>query len=131
MLGPSIRRLLTEELLIDLQSIDDNDNVASPVVDYMRALRELYHICVTKDLDSNFAKYIFRATSGELVHSSLRRLKELHNLHTKTKIGTKAHMNRLLKSSCLFNFKNEGFKMMKLGVPENVIDEFWSEDNLH
>ena len=58
MLGPSIRRLLTEELLIDLQSIDDNDNVASPVVDYMRALRELYHICVTKDLDSNFAKYI-------------------------------------------------------------------------
>ena len=50
MLGPSIRRLLTEELLIDLQS--------SPVVDYMRALRELYHICVTKDLDSNFAKYI-------------------------------------------------------------------------
>ena len=62
MLGPSIRRLLTEELLIDLQSslqsIDDNDNVASPVVDYMRALWELYHICVTKDLDSNFAKYI-------------------------------------------------------------------------
>ena len=58
MLGPSIRRLLTEELLIDLQSIDDNDNVASPVVDYMRALRELYYICVTKDLDSNFAKYI-------------------------------------------------------------------------
>ena len=61
MLGPSIRRLLTEELLIDLQSslqsIDDNDNVASPVVDYMRALRELYHICVT-NLDSNFAKYI-------------------------------------------------------------------------
>ena len=50
MLGPSIRRLLTEELLIDLQS--------SPVVDYMRALWELYHICVTKDLDSNFAKYI-------------------------------------------------------------------------
>ena len=62
MLGSIIRRLLTEELLIDLQSslqsIDDNDNVASPVVDYMRALRELYHICVTKDLDSNFAKYI-------------------------------------------------------------------------
>ena len=58
MLGPSIRRLLTEELLIDLQSINDNDYVASPVVDYMRALRELYHICVTKDLDSNFAKYI-------------------------------------------------------------------------
>ena len=68
MLGPIIRRLLTEELLIDLQSIlqsiDDNDNVASPVVDYMRALRELYHICVTKDLDSNFAN-ISRATSGK------------------------------------------------------------------
>ena len=58
MLGPIIRRLLTEELLIDLQSIDNNDYVASPVVDYMRALWELYHICVTKDLDSNFAKYI-------------------------------------------------------------------------
>ena len=29
-----------------------------------------------------------------------------------------------LKRSCLFNFKNEGFKMMKIG-------EFWSEDNLH
>ena len=62
MLGPSIRRLLTEELLIDLQSIlqsiDDNDNVASQVVDYMRALWELYHIYVAKNLDSNFAKYI-------------------------------------------------------------------------
>ena len=62
MLGPSIRRLLTEELLIDLQSslqsIDDNDNVASLVVDYMRDLRELYHIYVAKNLDSNFAKYI-------------------------------------------------------------------------
>ena len=58
MLGPSIRRLLTEELLIDLQSIDDSDNVASPVVDYMRALWELYHIYVAKNLDSNFAKYI-------------------------------------------------------------------------
>ena len=34
------------------------------------------------------------------------------------------------KSSCLFNFKNEGFKMMKIGVPQNVTDEFWSEDNL-
>ena len=47
-----------------------------------------------------------------------------------TKIGMKAHMNRLLKSSCLFNFKNEGFKMMKLGVPENVVDELLCEDNL-
>ena len=177
MLGPSIRRLLTEELLIDLQSslqsIDDNDNVASPVVDYMRALRDLYHVCVAKDLDSNFAKHIqeyrlrfttlfkmvklpwtlkqhiilehlgeyfslhrvtLRATSGEYiesVHSSLRRLEEIHNLHTETKIGTKAHMNRLLKSSCLFNFKNEGFKMMKLGVPVNVVDEFCTEDHLH
>ena len=28
------------------------------------------------------------------------------------------------------NFKNEGIKMMKFGVPENVMDEFWSEDNL-
>ena len=67
------------------------------------------------------------ATSGkyiESVHSSLRRLEEIHNLHTETKIGTKAHMNRI-------NFKNEGIKMMKLGVPENVMDEFWSEDNLH
>ena len=62
MLGPIIRRLLTEELLIDLQSIlqsiDDNDNVASLVVDNMRDLRELYHIYVAKNLDSNFAKYI-------------------------------------------------------------------------
>ena len=62
MIGPIIRRLLTEELLIDLQSIlqsiDDNDNVASLVVDYMRDLRELYHIYVAKNLDSNFAKYI-------------------------------------------------------------------------
>ena len=77
---------------------------------------------------------ISRATSGEYiesVHSSLRKLEEIHNLQTETMIGTKAHMNKLLKSSCLFNFKNEGFKMMKLGVPENVIDEFWSEDNLH
>ena len=72
-----------------------------------------------------------RATSGkyiESVHSSSRRLEEIHNLHLETKIGTKAHMNRLLWSSCLLNLKNEGFKMMKLGVPEN---EFWSEDNLH
>ena len=36
-----------------------------------------------------------------------------------------------LKRSCLFNFKNEGFKMMKIGVPQNVTDEFWSEDSLH
>ena len=82
MLGSIIRRLLTDELLIDLQSIlqsiDDNDNVASPVVDYMRALWELYHIYVAHMI-----------------------------------------MNKLLKSSCLFNFKNEGFI------------EFWSEDNLH
>ena len=60
MLGSIIRRLLTDELLIDLQSIlqSIDDNVASPVVDYMRALWELYHVYVAKNMDSNFAKYI-------------------------------------------------------------------------
>ena len=179
MIGPSIRKLLTEEFLIDLQSsLQSNiqpvdDNIAEAVVAYMRALRELYHVSVAKDLDPNFSSYIkeyrmtftplfqmlrlpwtlkqhiilehlgeffsihnvtLRATSGEYiesVHSSLRRLEEIHGLHTETRIGTKAHMNRLLKSSCLFNFKNEGFKMMKMGVPNDVTDEFWSEDLLY
>ena len=167
--------MLTEELLIDLQSrLQPVDAmVASGVTKYLRSLRELYRICVAKELDSNFVEYIdeyrfrfialfleirlpwtlkqhiilehlgeyfsdhnitLRATSGEYiesVHSSLRRLEELHGLHTETRIGTKAHQKRLLKSSCLFNFKNEGFKMMSLGIPQNVTDEFWSEDQLY
>ena len=47
------------------------------------------------------------------------------------RIGTKEHQKRLLKSFCLFNFKNEGFKMMSIGIPKNVTDEFWSEDRLY
>ena len=173
-LGHSIRKLLNEELLVDLQSLlVDDQAVALPVVQYLRALRELYHVCVAKHLDGNFESFIeeyrlrftalfqlvklpwtlkqhiivehlgeyfslhrvtLRATSGEYiesVHSSLRRLEEIHGLHTETKIGTKSHRKRLLRSSCLFNFKNEGFRMMSIGVPHNVTDEFWSQDLLY
>ena len=59
-IGPSIRRLLTDEVLTDLQSSlqSEDGDVAVAVVAYMRALRELYHVCVAKNLDSNFASYI-------------------------------------------------------------------------
>ena len=171
MIGPSIRRLLTEELLTDLQTTLSVDaRVAEPVVNYLRALRELYHVSVAKELNPEFGLYIdlykrkftvlfkmiklpwtlkqhiicdhlgeyftrqnitLRATSGEYiesVHSSLRRLEEIHGLHTETQLGTQGHMKRLLKSSCLFNFKNEGFRIMDLGVPHDVIDEFWNDE---
>ena len=58
------------------------------------------------------------------------RLKEIHELHTETRLGTQAHQNRLLKSSCLINFKNEGFRMMEIGVPHDMVEEFWNSDNL-
>ena len=60
-------------------------------------------------LGEYFSRYriTLRVTSGEYIescHSSLRRLEEIHGLHTETKLGTDYHMKRLLKSSCLFNF---------------------------
>ena len=60
LLGPSIRRLLSEEYLVDLQTClgREDANLALQVVSYMRALRELYRICVAKDLDPNWATYI-------------------------------------------------------------------------
>ena len=68
--------------------------------------------------------------SKYLQFNFVRRMEEIHGLHTETRLGTQAHQNRLLKSSCLFNFKNEGFRMMEIGIPHDVVDEFWNLDQL-
>ena len=138
-------RSLREVYKLSVAKELDHNNFGPLIDDYKKKFKVLFkkirlpwtlkqHI-ICDHLSEYFSRYgiTVRVTSGEYiesVHSSLRRLEEIHGLHTETKLGTESHKKRLLKSSCLFNFKNEGFKMREVGVPHDVIDEFWNNDNL-
>ena len=82
------------------------DEFAKPVVEYLRATRKV--------LD-HFEEYFelcgvtFRYTSGEVIesmHHNLRMMMENHNLRITDHLGSKIHEDRLLKTICLWNFKN-------------------------
>ena len=46
------------DLKNSLDKDEEGAKVSAHVVAYMRALRELYHVCVAKDLDINWADFI-------------------------------------------------------------------------
>ena len=124
------------------------DEYAKPVVEYLRATRKVYELCMARHVTSDyhlhfeefrrtflvlrkliglqwtlkvhcildhFEEYFelcgvtFRYTSGEVIesmHHNLRMMMENHNLRITDHLGSKIHEDWLLKTICLWNFKN-------------------------
>ena len=64
--GPSIQTILKEELLSELMNIL-NPEVAEPVVNYLRNIRELYALCVAKNLTEDYDMVIQKYKESFLV----------------------------------------------------------------
>ena len=51
--GPSIKHVLKEEILVDLESILPGFDVAVHFTNYLRSIRELHKMCIAKKLENH------------------------------------------------------------------------------
>ena len=56
--GPSIREILKEHRLQQLESILPTNSIAVEFTDYMRSIRSVHQMCVAKNLDPNYSEII-------------------------------------------------------------------------
>ena len=56
--GPSIREILKEHRLQQLESILSTNSIAVEFTDYMRSIRSVHQMCVAKNLDPNYSEII-------------------------------------------------------------------------
>ena len=58
--GPSIKYLLKEKSLLDLEATLPTFSVAKDFTDYLRCIREVHKVCTSKTLDLKEAKQVVK-----------------------------------------------------------------------